>query len=495
MLKRIITFCLIGVLLLGTLPVRAQDDVPVTHVVQPGENLYRIALSYGVTLDALMAANGLTVPDLVLVGQTLIIPGGAAATSPSLRSTSPAAATDSARTHTVQVGEGLLHIARQYGITLDELLAANAIVNPSLIVVGQVLVIPGAPDAGASDSAASAVEFDPVDLSDNQPDSAREVSPSAATAGIPATSNALDPATPDLGILPVAPESEIGDAAGEGLTGSEVERSEGEVAASVARDSTLTTPDLGIISTSGAAWTVAPGILSLGDAANLRAIYERGQALGNNPRAFSTVGDCNSEPPFFLAKFDKGEYNLGDYAYLQPVIDQFAGSFNRDSAAVWTGNHAWALFDPVWANPLLCEPGEMPLACEYRIQQPSLALIRLGTNEAGSTALFEENLRRIIEFSITRGVIPVLGTKADRLEGSDAHNALIRRLAAEYGVPLWDFGQVADTLPGRGLMPDGFHMTYIPPDYTAPLALQTGHSVQNLLALMALNTVWRNVMD
>jgi hypothetical protein len=176
------------------------------------------------------------------------------------------------------------------------------------------------------------------------------------------------------------------------------------------------------------------------------------------------------------------------------VIDHFAGSFVRESAAVWTGNHAWALFDPVWANPAICQPGESPIACEFRIQRPSLVLIRLGTNEAGSPDLFETNLRLIIEFSIERGVIPVLGTKADRIEGSDANNAIIRRLAAEYEVPLWDFGRVADTLPMRGLLVDGFHLSYAPPDYTMPFALQAGHSVQNLMALMALNTVWRNAM-
>jgi len=44
------------------------------HVVQPGETLSSIALRYGVTLQALMAANGLASPDLIFVGQTLIIP-------------------------------------------------------------------------------------------------------------------------------------------------------------------------------------------------------------------------------------------------------------------------------------------------------------------------------------------------------------------------------------------------------------------------------------
>lgn len=47
---------------------------PRTHVVQTGENLYRIALKYGTTVAAIQAANGLT-STTIYVGQTLIIPG------------------------------------------------------------------------------------------------------------------------------------------------------------------------------------------------------------------------------------------------------------------------------------------------------------------------------------------------------------------------------------------------------------------------------------
>jgi len=49
------------------------------HVVQWGETLSLIASRYGVTVDALMAANGLSDPNFVFVGQRLIIPtsGGA----------------------------------------------------------------------------------------------------------------------------------------------------------------------------------------------------------------------------------------------------------------------------------------------------------------------------------------------------------------------------------------------------------------------------------
>jgi len=47
---------------------------PTTHVVQPGENLYRIALLYGVTWDAIARANGLWNPNLIYAGQVLVIP-------------------------------------------------------------------------------------------------------------------------------------------------------------------------------------------------------------------------------------------------------------------------------------------------------------------------------------------------------------------------------------------------------------------------------------
>ncbi len=307
-----------------------------------------------------------------------------------------------------------------------------------------------------------------------------EVAPIPVTpAPVAALTGVLDPTlnTPDLGILgpDAAPPAAVS--------------AEESAAPAAPADSAVVAQDLGILAPQAAAWALAPGILTMGDRAKMRAVYLRGLELGNNPHAFSKIGDCNSEVPFFLAKFDRGEYDLGPYGYLAPTIAYFTGSFERQSAAVWTGNHAWAVFDPVWSNPAMCVAGETPIACEFRVNRPSVVLVRLGTNEARSPDLFEQNLRLIVEFALDRGVIPVLGTKADRLEGSDAINAITRRLADEYGVPLWDFGRIADTIPGRGLVADGFHMTWYPLTYGDPLALQAGHPVQNLMALMALNTV------
>src|SRR6266851_5702005 len=55
-------------------PVAAQNS-GTTYTVQPGDNLYRIGLKFGVSADALAKANGIVNPNIVLVGQKLIIPG------------------------------------------------------------------------------------------------------------------------------------------------------------------------------------------------------------------------------------------------------------------------------------------------------------------------------------------------------------------------------------------------------------------------------------
>ena len=54
-------------------PAYAQSG-QVTHTVQPGENLFRIALRYNLTWDVLARANGIFNPNLIFPGQVLRIP-------------------------------------------------------------------------------------------------------------------------------------------------------------------------------------------------------------------------------------------------------------------------------------------------------------------------------------------------------------------------------------------------------------------------------------
>lgn len=65
-------------------PVSSTCGSGVTHVVQVGENLFRIAMRYGTSIDAISQANGITDINQIVVGQTLVIPCGVDSGSPSV---------------------------------------------------------------------------------------------------------------------------------------------------------------------------------------------------------------------------------------------------------------------------------------------------------------------------------------------------------------------------------------------------------------------------
>ncbi len=114
----------------------APDDAEaVVHIVAAGDTLANIAYKYGTTASALMRANNLEDPNLIFIGQRIIIPGGSAG---SAGGGSAAPAT----TYTVKFGDTLSAIARSFGVSLQALMQANDITEPSLIRVGQVLRVP-----------------------------------------------------------------------------------------------------------------------------------------------------------------------------------------------------------------------------------------------------------------------------------------------------------------------------------------------------------------
>ncbi len=225
--------------------------------------------------------------------------------------------------------------------------------------------------------------------------------------------------------------------------------------------------------------------------ATARAIYQRGLQMGNNPRAFSKIGDCQSVVPYFLAAFDYGLYTLGPYANLQPAIDNFSGSWSRDSITSNKGFNVASVFVPVWSDPKRCLPNESPLECEFRINRPSLAIITMETWWGGDPAGYESYLRAIIEFSIAHGTVPILGTKADNIEGGGSINQVIVKLAKEYDVPLWNYWAAVQPLPNHGLIFDGFHLTWARNYFDQPDVMQNAWPWRNLTALQAIDAVWR----
>ncbi len=220
-------------------------------------------------------------------------------------------------------------------------------------------------------------------------------------------------------------------------------------------------------------------------------IYAKGQTLGRNPRAFSKLGDSTILWPHLLAVFDTKKFDLGGYAYLEPSVAFFAGSFSRDGVATRKAFHAWSAFDPMWADKSVCQPNEAPLACELRLNNPGVVIIRLGANDFGSIKLFDQDLSKIITYCVESGVIPVIGTKPDRFEGpGNVFNEHMRKIAAEYNVPLWDYDLVAGTVPGRGLDKDNVHMYPASShDYTLPQTFESGDAMHSLTALMMLDAL------
>lgn len=218
-------------------------------------------------------------------------------------------------------------------------------------------------------------------------------------------------------------------------------------------------------------------------------IFAQGQTMGRDANVFSKVGDCGGSTDWFLGPFDNGpsDYRLGDYQYLQEVIDYFQGSFGRSSQAVRNGFNAAAILSPIRANHQACEAGENPLACEFRINNPSIALIMVGTNDVPHVDKFEDRLRQIIEYTIDQGILPVLASKPDNLEGDHSINRIIYSLAQEYEVPFWNVWRSLQDLPNGGLQPDGAHVTFAPNYFDNSVNMQSGWPHRNLTALQVLD--------
>jgi membrane-bound lytic murein transglycosylase D len=102
-----------------------------THKVKKGENLSKIARANNVTVKAIMEANDLGDGDDIRIGQVLTLPGG-----------NKPVKSEERHTHVVARGDTLRGIARQHGVSVEDIMAANDIKNPEKIQPKMTLNLP-----------------------------------------------------------------------------------------------------------------------------------------------------------------------------------------------------------------------------------------------------------------------------------------------------------------------------------------------------------------
>ena len=119
-MKLKIRFLIVPTLALMLLLFAAIVRADTVHVIQPGDSLYRISLQYGVTIDAIVQANNIVNPNLIVAGHELIIPGvdgpatgqplpaATATPSPTTPTTLPA--------HAIVVEDGVLHTVQKLSL-------------------------------------------------------------------------------------------------------------------------------------------------------------------------------------------------------------------------------------------------------------------------------------------------------------------------------------------------------------------------------------------
>ena len=243
--------------------------------------------------------------------------------------------------------------------------------------------------------------------------------------------------------------------------------------------------------------------------AHIRQVYARGQQLGNHPDVFAKIGDSITKSILTLDPVGDGLYDLGDYAYLQGVIDFYShtstreghNSFNDESLAAEVGWTTYRVLDPDESNIEVCQEGESPLLCEYRVLQPSVALIMFGTNDVSilDPTNFRANLDTIVTLTEARGIIPILNTIPVRVNYEaecQQFNTIIIAVAAQHAIPLLDYGGAMLPLGRAAYDLDKVHPS-VPPkgyagaaDFRAP-NLHYGYVIRNLTALQMLDLVWQ----
>ncbi len=234
---------------------------------------------------------------------------------------------------------------------------------------------------------------------------------------------------------------------------------------------------------------------------NLLIVYVIGQMRGNRSNVITKIGDSLSTSPVYLTPMPREDHRLGAYDFLADSIAYFGESLTRQSVASRVGLNTYSIFDTMWSAPQLCEQDETPLNCEIRLARPGIAVILFGPNDMVSRMTVDEyyeQMRQIIETTLSQGVIPLLSTfstnpQSIHWDRAIDFNLALVSIAEEYEVPIMNLWLAARTLPNFGLARDNIHMqhgTYEYFNFTTGHEATVGVSLQNLVALGALDRLY-----
>jgi len=194
-------------------------------------------------------------------------------------------------------------------------------------------------------------------------------------------------------------------------------------------------------------------------------LYREGVALGHNPYRVTKVGDSNSASDVYLEPLAAGRYDLAAHDYLQSTVELFAPHISTESYAARVGMNALSVFDPFWSASI-CEVGESPLACEYRLNAPSFAVMMFGINDtrALNSEQYAEQMEQLIRETLEAKIVPIVVLFTASPDDPQARqverfNASTAQLAAEYGVPLINLWGAARELTNGGVGSDNVHLT------------------------------------
>ena len=100
------------------------------YIINSGDTLFNISQKYTIRWDSIAQINGLSEPYILHAGQILKIPQATTSSVPN-------------KVYTIGSGDTLVSIAKQFNITVDDIIAVNPnLQNSDLITVGQIIKLP-----------------------------------------------------------------------------------------------------------------------------------------------------------------------------------------------------------------------------------------------------------------------------------------------------------------------------------------------------------------